>query len=139
MATRARHRPPPEEPAFTSSPERYILRVSRRDGEEVAGPIDPEELLVHHHRDNHPVEVAAQFLVRVPEPGQGLVALAGVLAGLTAGSVALGAGAGQFGLQAVAVLAQPVEVVGHRGSPFGSGEPWCSTPRRGSPAPRWRR
>jgi nucleoside-diphosphate-sugar epimerase len=62
MATRARHRPPPEEPAFTSSPERYILRVNRRDGEEIPGPIDPEELLVHHHRDNHPVEVAAQFL-----------------------------------------------------------------------------
>src|SRR5262245_13392566 len=62
MATRARHRPPPEEPAFTSAPERYILRVSRRDGEEIAGPIDPEELLVHHHRDNHPVEVAAQFM-----------------------------------------------------------------------------
>ena len=44
------------------SPERYILRVSRRDGQEMPGPIDPEELLVHHHRDNHPVEVAAQFL-----------------------------------------------------------------------------
>jgi nucleoside-diphosphate-sugar epimerase len=27
----------------------------------VPGPIDPEELLVHAHRDNHPVEIAAQF------------------------------------------------------------------------------
>ena len=26
MATRARHRPPPEAPAFSSSPERYILQ-----------------------------------------------------------------------------------------------------------------
>ena len=30
-------------------------------GAEVPGPIDPEELLVHAHRDNHPVEIAAQF------------------------------------------------------------------------------
>jgi len=47
---------------FDSSPERYIQRVNHRTGAEVPGPIDPDELLVHHHRDNHPVEVAAQFM-----------------------------------------------------------------------------
>src|SRR5262245_48705393 len=49
-------------PPFDPSPERYIARVSRASGEEVPGPIDPDELLVHHHRDNHPLEVAASFL-----------------------------------------------------------------------------
>src|SRR5262245_35396804 len=49
-------------PPFDPSPERYIARVSRASGEEVPGPIDPDELLVHHHRDNHPLEVAVSFL-----------------------------------------------------------------------------
>jgi nucleoside-diphosphate-sugar epimerase len=35
--------------------------VDRQTGAELEGPIDPEELLVHAHRDNHPVEIAAQF------------------------------------------------------------------------------
>ncbi len=37
------------------------MKVDRTTGAEVPGPIDPEELLVHAHRDNHPVEIAAQF------------------------------------------------------------------------------
>jgi nucleoside-diphosphate-sugar epimerase len=44
------------------SPARYIVRISRLTGEEIPGPIDPDELLVHAHRDKHPVEVAAQFM-----------------------------------------------------------------------------
>jgi nucleoside-diphosphate-sugar epimerase len=44
------------------SPARYIARVSRRTGREVPGPIEPDELLVHAHRDRHPAEVIAQFL-----------------------------------------------------------------------------
>src|SRR6266480_4016353 len=44
------------------SPTRYIARVSRRTGKEVPGPIEPDELLVHAHRDRHPAEVIAQFL-----------------------------------------------------------------------------
>jgi nucleoside-diphosphate-sugar epimerase len=44
------------------SPTRYIARISRLSGEEIPGPIDPDELLVHAHRDKHPVEVAAQFM-----------------------------------------------------------------------------
>jgi nucleoside-diphosphate-sugar epimerase len=44
------------------SPTRYIARISRLTGEEIPGPIDPDELLVHAHRDKHPVEVAAQFM-----------------------------------------------------------------------------
>jgi nucleoside-diphosphate-sugar epimerase len=48
--------------ALDLSPSRYIARISRLTGEEIPGPIDPDELLVHAHRDNHPVEVAAQFM-----------------------------------------------------------------------------
>jgi nucleoside-diphosphate-sugar epimerase len=43
-------------------PSRYIARLNRRTGKEIPGPIAPEDLLVHAHRDNNPVEVAAQFL-----------------------------------------------------------------------------
>ena len=48
--------------ALDSSPERYIARISRATGEEIPGPIDPDELLVHAHRDKHPMEVAAQVV-----------------------------------------------------------------------------
>lgn len=61
--SRSRSVPAPAEPApISSSPERYIARVSRLTGEEMPGPIDPEDLLVHAHRDHHPLEVAVQFL-----------------------------------------------------------------------------
>jgi male sterility protein len=45
-----------------SSPSRYIARVSRKTGQEIPGPIDPDELLVHAWRDKHLLEVTAQFL-----------------------------------------------------------------------------
>jgi nucleoside-diphosphate-sugar epimerase len=45
-----------------SAPGRYIERVDRATGEPVPGPIQPADLLVHAHRDRHPVEIAAQFL-----------------------------------------------------------------------------
>jgi nucleoside-diphosphate-sugar epimerase len=44
------------------SPSRYIVKVDCATGEPIAGPIDPPDLLVHAHRDRHPVEIAAQFL-----------------------------------------------------------------------------
>lgn len=44
-----------------SDPGRYIMRVARETGEEIPGPIAPDDLLVHAHRDKHPVEIAAQF------------------------------------------------------------------------------
>lgn len=44
------------------SPTRYIARVSVASGKEIPGPIEPDELLVHFHRDKHPVEVAAQVV-----------------------------------------------------------------------------
>jgi nucleoside-diphosphate-sugar epimerase len=53
-------RPAPAAP-LDLSPARYIKKVDRLTGAELPGPIDPEELLVHAHRDNHPVEIAAQF------------------------------------------------------------------------------
>ncbi len=46
---------------FDRSPSRYIKKVDRQTGVELPGPIDPEELLVHAHRDNHPLQIAAQF------------------------------------------------------------------------------
>ncbi|HET7291459.1 MAG TPA: SDR family oxidoreductase [Vicinamibacteria bacterium] len=49
-----------EEPDLT--PSRYIARVDPQTGREIPGPIDPDELLVHAHRDRHPAEVAAQFV-----------------------------------------------------------------------------
>src|SRR5215510_451474 len=45
-----------------NSPSWYLMRVSRRTGEEIPGPIDPDELLIHAHRDRHPLEVTAQYL-----------------------------------------------------------------------------
>src|SRR5262249_24308377 len=54
--------PAQQEPARDFAPSRYIARVSRRTGKEVPGPIEPDELLVHAHRDRHPAEVVAQFL-----------------------------------------------------------------------------
>jgi nucleoside-diphosphate-sugar epimerase len=48
-------------PPLDMSPSRYIMKVDRASGVEVSGPIEPDELLVHAHRDNHPVQIAAQF------------------------------------------------------------------------------
>ena len=60
MASRPRPRPDASE--LDLSPSRYIARVDSRTSREIPGTIDPEELLVHAHRDQHPAEVAAQFV-----------------------------------------------------------------------------
>jgi nucleoside-diphosphate-sugar epimerase len=44
------------------SPGQYIVKVDRATGEPLSDSIEPAELLVHAHRDRHPVEIAAQFL-----------------------------------------------------------------------------
>jgi len=44
------------------SPRRYIASISLATGREVSRAISPDELLVHAHRDKHPIEVGAQFL-----------------------------------------------------------------------------
>jgi len=49
-------------PVVDTSPSRYIVKVDRASGEPLSEPIDPADLLVHAHRDQHPVEIAAQFL-----------------------------------------------------------------------------
>jgi nucleoside-diphosphate-sugar epimerase len=49
-------------PAVDMSPARYIVKVDRATGQPLSDPIDPADLLVHAHRDHHPVEIAAQFL-----------------------------------------------------------------------------
>jgi nucleoside-diphosphate-sugar epimerase len=87
---------------FDPSPGRYIARVSRLTGEEMPGPIDPDDLLVHAHRDHHPVEVAVQFLAnrvvqltgREGAVGDGLRAInqAGSFVARTVGSVIGGEG-----------------------------------------------
>jgi len=53
-------RPHPKE--LDLSPNRYIEKVNRATGREIPGPIDPDDLLVHAHRDQHPAEVAAQVI-----------------------------------------------------------------------------
>jgi nucleoside-diphosphate-sugar epimerase len=40
----------------------YVLRVDRKTGREVPGPVSAEELLVHAHRDRAPVELAAGYV-----------------------------------------------------------------------------
>ena len=63
--SRTRTRPKPPEapaPALDLSPSRYIVKVDRATGEPLSDRIDPADLLVHAHRDHHPVEIAAQFL-----------------------------------------------------------------------------
>ena len=59
--TRRGSSPPPAESPLDMSPSLYIKKVDRAAGAELPGPIEPRELLVHAHRDNHPVEIAAQF------------------------------------------------------------------------------
>ncbi|HVQ30127.1 MAG TPA: hypothetical protein VMV21_11135, partial [Vicinamibacteria bacterium] len=44
-----------------SAPGHYIVKVNRETGREIPGAIDPDDLLVHAHRDKHPLEIAAQF------------------------------------------------------------------------------
>src|SRR5262245_28494253 len=50
-----------EAPPLDLSPSRYIMKMDRATGAELPDALDPEELLVHAHRDDHPVEIAAQF------------------------------------------------------------------------------
>jgi nucleoside-diphosphate-sugar epimerase len=44
------------------SPSRYVARIDRRSGRELRAPIRPDELLVHAHRDRHPLQLAVQVL-----------------------------------------------------------------------------
>jgi len=53
---------PKGEMMWESSPSRYIAKISLHTRKEILRPIDPEELLVHAHRDKNPVEVTAQFM-----------------------------------------------------------------------------
>jgi len=63
VARRAQKRPRPEAaPVEDFAPSRYIARISLETGQEVPGPIEPDDLLVHAHRDKHPIDVAAQFV-----------------------------------------------------------------------------
>ena len=51
-----------EAPPVDMSPTQYIVKVDRATGEPLSDPIEPADLLVHAHRDRHPVEIAVQFL-----------------------------------------------------------------------------
>ncbi len=53
---------PARELLWESSPSRYIAKVSAITGKEVLRPIDPDDLLVHAHRDRSAVELVANFL-----------------------------------------------------------------------------
>src|SRR4029453_8179205 len=45
-----------------SSPARKLARANGAGGEPLSEAIEPSDLLVHAHRDRHPVEITAQFL-----------------------------------------------------------------------------
>src|SRR5258706_13857183 len=53
---------PRGEMMWESSPSRYIAKISLVTRKEVLRPIDPDELLVHAHRDKNPIEVTANFV-----------------------------------------------------------------------------
>jgi len=53
---------PRGEMMWQSSPSRYIAKISLVTGKEIPRPIDPDDLLVHAHRDKNPIEVTAAFL-----------------------------------------------------------------------------
>jgi nucleoside-diphosphate-sugar epimerase len=55
-------RPAPRGRAPDTSPSRYIARIDRATGRELDVAIQPGELLVHAHRDHHPVDITVQFL-----------------------------------------------------------------------------
>jgi nucleoside-diphosphate-sugar epimerase len=61
-AGEGRRAPATQPVAVDMSPGQYIVKVDRATGEALSDPIEPAELLVHAHRDHHPVEIAAQFL-----------------------------------------------------------------------------
>ncbi len=58
---RKRRKTASAQPAVDLSPARYIAAIDAITSEEIEGAIAPEELLVHAHRDRHPVEIALQF------------------------------------------------------------------------------
>jgi nucleoside-diphosphate-sugar epimerase len=103
-----------------SSPARYIVRVSRHTGEEVEGPIDPDELLVHHHRDNHPVEVAAQFVASrvIQLTGNERLVRRGLRGLNTLGGALAGAVGSAIGSQALSQAAKKLMGVVERDSDF---------------------
>lgn len=53
---------PKGEMMWESSPSRYIAKISLATRKEVLRPIDPDELLVHAHRDKNLIDVTAQFI-----------------------------------------------------------------------------
>ena len=125
MASRSERQAPPAERPLDSSPNRYIQRVSRESGEEIPGPIEPEELLVHHYRDNHPVEVAAQFVASRIMQWTGIERLVrGGLRGLnTLGGAVAGAVGKAIGSEALGRQAKRLMGVVVRDSDFRFREP----------------
>src|SRR5688572_27376473 len=84
-----------------ASPTRYIARIDKRTGAELPGPIDPDELLVHAHRDLHPIEVGAQFVA------SGLIRLTGREHAVDAGIRRVNAVGGKLAEMAAALAGRP--------------------------------
>jgi len=127
MASRSQRQGPAAAPppALDSSPSRYIVRVSRQTGEEIEGPIDPDELLVHHHRDNHPVEVAAQFVASrvIQLTGNERLVRRGLRGLNTLGGAVAGAVGSAIGSEALSRTAKKLMGVVERDSDFQFREP----------------
>jgi len=45
-----------------SAPSRYIEKIRLADGDVLDDPIRPEDLLIHSHRDYHPVDIHARYM-----------------------------------------------------------------------------
>ena len=107
------------------SPSRYIARISEETGREISGEIDPDELLVHAHRDHHPIEVAAQFLASrvIHFTGQERTVRRGLRALDSLGVAAAEAIGGLIGSDAIAKRAKRLIGVAHRDSRFRFREP----------------
>jgi nucleoside-diphosphate-sugar epimerase len=115
----ARRAPQPEPPAVDMSPSQYIAKISRDNRREIPGAIDPDELLIHAHRDNHPVQVAAEYLAsRVVEMTQKEATVSTALRLLnTIGGAAAGV-AGLFGSEKVEEQARKILGVERRNYSF---------------------
>ena len=109
----------------TGSPSRYIARISEETGREISGTIDPDELLVHAHRDHHPIEVAAQFIASrlIHFTGQERTVRRGLRALDSLGVGAAEAIGRLIGSDAIAKRAKRLIGVAHRDSRFRFREP----------------
>ncbi len=120
--------PAPEtqaDPLEALAPARYIARISPRTGQEMRKPIEPDELLVGAHRDNHPLEVALEYLANraIAVTGKPDLVRKGIRALNDAGALLAERVGATVGLPAAEALARKMMGVVERDSLFQFREP----------------